>query len=434
MKRFALILLVLFAASLSGQVVQRQLKELERKRKDALEQIELISKMLTSTKKDAASTLERIKAIGQQMTIRRNYISTLSDEINTLDREINRIDRQVKDLEYELSMKKQSYAKAMQFMSKRNTVYDQISFILSAESVSQSYRRMRYYKEFALWRRIQSDEIVEKQAVLNSKRLELQENKASKGSLLTERKTERKNLATEEAKEKQSAQELRKRQNELQEQVKKQRQQADALNRQIQNVIEEEARRAAEEARKAAEAERKRREAAAKKGEKPATQPAQTERKAATAGGYEMTQAEQKLSSDFGTNRGKLPMPVQGRYTIIGRFGTQQHPDHKFVTTENKGIDILVPAGTDARAAFEGVVSKVFVIPGYNNSIIVRHGNYLTVYSNLSQVYVKAGDKVSTRQVLGRIYADTDDNNRSVLHFQLWKETTKLNPEPWLAK
>ncbi|MGL5894199.1 MAG: murein hydrolase activator EnvC family protein, partial [Bacteroidales bacterium] len=124
----------------------------------------------------------------------------------------------------------------------------------------------------------------------------------------------------------------------------------------------------------------------------------------------------------------------QGSYTIIGRFGTQQHKDHKFVTTENKGIDILVKSGTDARAAFEGVVSKVFVVPGYNNSIIVRHGNYLTVYSNLSQVYVKAGDKVSTRQVLGRIYSDPDENNKSVLHFQLWKETTKLNPELWLAK
>jgi len=436
MKRCVILLLVflniIIALPLAGQVVQRQLKELERKRKDALAQIELINSMINTTKKDATSTLNRIKALGQQIVVRRNYISALNDEITTLDREIRLIDRQVKDLEFELSMKKQSYAKAMQFMSKRNTIYDQLAFLLSAESISQSYRRLRYYKEFALWRRIQSEEIIEKQATLNNKKEELEMTKKSKGTLLTERETERKTLAQEEEKEKQSAQELKKKQGELQAQVKKQRQQADQLNRQIQKVIEEEARRAAEEARKAAEAERKRQAEAAKKGQKGAS--TQPQRKAESTGGYAMNQAEQKLSSDFATNRGKLPMPVQGSYTIIGRFGTQQHKDHKFVTTENKGIDILVKSGTDARAAFEGVVSKVFVVPGYNNSIIVRHGNYLTVYSNLSQVYVKAGDKVSTRQVLGRIYSDPDENNKSVLHFQLWKETTKLNPELWLAK
>lgn len=436
MKRCVILLLVflniIIALPLAGQVVQRQLKELERKRKDALAQIELINSMINTTKKDATSTLNRIKALGQQIVVRRNYISALNDEITTLDREIRLIDRQVKDLEFELSMKKQSYAKAMQFMSKRNTIYDQLAFLLSAESISQSYRRLRYYKEFALWRRIQSEEIIEKQATLNNKKEELEMTKKSKGTLLTERESERKTLAKEEEKEKQSAQELKKKQGELQAQVKKQRQQADQLNRQIQKVIEEEARRAAEEARKAAEAERKRQAEAAQKGQKGAS--TQPQRKAESTGGYAMNQAEQKLSSDFATNRGKLPMPVQGSYTIIGRFGTQQHKDHKFVTTENKGIDILVKSGTDARAAFEGVVSKVFVVPGYNNSIIVRHGNYLTVYSNLSQVYVKAGDKVSTRQVLGRIYSDPDENNKSVLHFQLWKETTKLNPELWLAK
>ncbi|MGL5894745.1 MAG: murein hydrolase activator EnvC family protein, partial [Bacteroidales bacterium] len=223
MKRCVILLLVflniIIALPLAGQVVQRQLKELERKRKDALAQIELINSMINTTKKDATSTLNRIKALGQQIVVRRNYISALNDEITTLDREIRLIDRQVKDLEFELSMKKQSYAKAMQFMSKRNTIYDQLAFLLSAESISQSYRRLRYYKEFALWRRIQSEEIIEKQATLNNKKEELEMTKKSKGTLLTERETERKTLAKEEEKEKQSAQELKKKQGELQAQV-----------------------------------------------------------------------------------------------------------------------------------------------------------------------------------------------------------------------
>lgn len=104
----------------------------------------------------------------------------------------------------------------------------------------------------------------------------------------------------------------------------------------------------------------------------------------------------------------------------------------KYVRTSNSGIDIQTSPGADARAVFNGEVTRVFVVPGYNNSVIVRHGNYLTVYSNLSQVYVKAGDRVSTRQAIGRIYSDPEDGNSTILHFQLWKEKTKLNPQPWL--
>ncbi|MCD8193944.1 MAG: M23 family metallopeptidase, partial [Tannerellaceae bacterium] len=131
-------------------------------------------------------------------------------------------------------------------------------------------------------------------------------------------------------------------------------------------------------------------------------------------------------------NRGKLPFPVAGRYTIVSRFGEQQNLELKYVMTNNNGIDIQTTPGTDARAVFNGEVTRVFVVPGYNNSVIVRHGNYLTVYSNLSQVYVKAGDKVSTRQPIGKIFTDTEDGNATILHFQLWKEKVKQNPLPWL--
>ena len=142
--------------------------------------------------------------------------------------------------------------------------------------------------------------------------------------------------------------------------------------------------------------------------------------------------AERKLSDDFAGNRGRLPSPVAGRYTIVSPFGEQQHQQLKYVRTNNSGIDIQVNPGSDARAVFNGEVTRVFVVPGFNNSVIVRHGNYLTVYSNLSQVYVKAGDRVTTRQAIGKIFSDTEDNNSTILHFQLWKEKTKLNPTPWL--
>ena len=166
--------------------------------------------------------------------------------------------------------------------------------------------------------------------------------------------------------------------------------------------------------------------------EEPAPEPIREERVADVKGGYAMTREEKKLSDNFANNKGRLPYPVTGRHTIVGTFGEQQHQDLKYVRTNNSGIDIQTSPGADARAVFNGEVTRVFVVPGYNNSVIIRHGNYLTVYSNLSQVYVKAGDRVSTRQSIGKIFTDSEDGNATILHFQLWKEKTKLNPAPWL--
>lgn len=438
-KLICLLLCIFIFAQVLYPQVQKQIKELENKRKAALEQIEITGKLLNSNKKDVTSTLNRLQLLGKQIEVRRNYVQALNGEINILDRQLRKTNQEIKDLQYELSMKKQNYAKAMQGMSKRKSSYDKLMFIFSADNFSQSYRRIRYLREYAVWRRIQSEEIIEKTQLLENKRKELEQTKKSKELLLSERAGEQKKLESEEADAKEVSKELNKKRRELQAQLKKQKQQSDALNRKIQQIIEEEARRAAEEARRAAEAARKaeeaRRRAEANKktsSQKPAAQP--EARVSESKGGYAMTREEQQLSSGFGANRGRLPMPMKGKYMIIGRFGIQQHKEHKFVQTENKGIDILTTAGTDARVVFDGVVSRVFVVPGFNNTVIVRHGNYLTVYSNLSQVYVKAGDKVKTSQSLGAIYSDPDQNNRTVLHFQLWKETTKLNPELWLNK
>ena len=148
--------------------------------------------------------------------------------------------------------------------------------------------------------------------------------------------------------------------------------------------------------------------------------------------GYKMTKEELALSGSFEKNKGKLPFPLSGSYKIVAHFGRQKHPELRYVQTENSGIDIETTPGTKARAVFNGVVSRIFVTPGYNSTIIVRHGNYLTIYANLSEVYVRAGEKVSTGQNLGKIYSDSQDGNRTILTFQLWKERTKLNPELWL--
>ena len=412
--------------------------DLEQQRKEALADIEETNKLLQETAQTAKTSLNRLNLLSKQILSRKKVISLLNQELDEIEKDILNIQGQLRTLKRELGDKQTNYGKSMRGLYKRHSSQDKLLFILSAESFSQSMRRMRYLREYADWQKRQANDIVEKQAEISRKQAEMEKTRAEKRALLGTRQEESKKLESEEASQKEEVQLLNKRQKDLKADLQKKRRQAEALNRQIEKQIAEEIARAeaeAKAARERAERERRAREQAAAKG-KPVPEskkePIREERVADTKGGYAMTKAEKQLSDNFANNRGRLPYPVAGRHTIVATFGEQQHQELKYVRTSNSGIDIQTSPGADARAVFNGEVTRVFVVPGYNNSVIVRHGNYLTVYSNLSQVYVKAGDRVSTRQAIGRIYSDPEDGNSTILHFQLWKEKTKLNPQPWL--
>lgn len=403
-------------------------RQLEQQRKEALADIEETNKLLQETAQTAKTSLNRLNLLSKQILSRKKVISLLNQELDEIEKDILNIQGQLRTLKRELGDKQTNYGKSMRGLYKRHSSQDKLLFILSAESFSQSMRRMRYLREYADWQKRQANDIVEKQAEISRKQAEMEKTRAEKRALLGTRQEESKKLESEEASQKEEVQLLNKRQKDLKADLQKKRRQAEALNRQIEKQIAEEIARAEAEAKAA-------REQAAAKG-KPVpeskNEPIREERVADTKGGYAMTKAEKQLSDNFANNRGRLPYPVAGRHTIVATFGEQQHQELKYVRTSNSGIDIQTSPGADARAVFNGEVTRVFVVPGYNNSVIVRHGNYLTVYSNLSQVYVKAGDRVSTRQAIGRIYSDPEDGNSTILHFQLWKEKTKLNPQPWL--
>lgn len=413
-----------------------KVKELEKQRKAALAEIETTNQLLNETKQTAKSFLNRLNLLSKQILSRKQVISLLNQEINEIDKEISSSRREIGRLEKELNQKRQNYGKSVQGLYKRHNSQDKLLFILSADNFSQSLRRMRYLREYADWQKRQASEILDRQQEIKIKQQQLEQTRTEKNQLLGVREDESKKLQEEESSQKEEIQVLSKKQKELQADLKKKKQQADALNRQIEKQIAEEIARAeaeAKAARERAEKERLAKQKASGKTEPVKTEPArEEERVAETKGGYAMTKAERKLSDDFAGNRGRLPFPVSGRYTIVAPFGEQQHQQLKYVRTNNSGIDIQVSPGSDARAVFNGEVTRVFIVPGFNNSVIVRHGNYLTVYSNLSQVYVKAGDRINTRQAVGKIFTDTEDGNATILHFQLWKEKTKLNPTPWL--
>lgn len=431
MKYTWFVIFTLTALTAFGQKSAR-VRQLEEQRKKALAEIEMTNQLLKETTQTAQNLLNRLNLLSQQILSRKKVISLLNQEVGELDDQIVASRREITRLEKELGGKRDNYGKSMQSMFKRRSSQDKLLFILSADNFAQSMRRMRYLREYADWQKQQATEIIDKQTEIALKQKELEKTRSEKNALLSTREQESKKLQTEENNQKVEVQQLSKKQKELKEQLRKKQQQANTLNRQIEKQIAEEIARAEAEAKAARERERRAREKAKAEGKAPAKEPIQEERVADTKGGYAMTRAEKKLSDDFAGNRGRLPFPVAGRYTIVGTFGEQQHQELKYVRTNNSGIDIQTTPGADARAVFNGEVTRVFVVPGYNNSVIIRHGNYLTVYSNLSQVYVKAGDKVSTRQAIGKIFTDTESGNATILHFQLWKEKTKLNPSPWL--
>ncbi|MDD2436767.1 MAG: peptidoglycan DD-metalloendopeptidase family protein [Massilibacteroides sp.] len=411
-----------------------RVKELEKQRKEALVEIEEADRLLKETTRTAKNSLNRLNLLSSQLLNRKKVLSLLTQEVVAISNQVESMKREIQVLEKELNNKKGSYSKSLEKLYKHRNSQDKLLFILSADNFSQSIRRMRYLREYGNWQKKQAYEIIDKQKEIESKRNDLEKTREEKQALVLLREQERDKLQQEEKTQKVEVQQLNRKQKELQAALRKKKQQAALLNRQIEKLIAEEVARAEEEAKKA-ELERKAREQDAVKGGKTTPPAKSTEKRVAEIkGGYAMTQEEKKLSDNFAENKGRLPAPLNKRYTIVAYFGEQQHQELKNIRTNNNGIDLRTSPGADAQVVFNGVVTRVFVVPGYNNSVIVRHGNYLTVYSNLSQVYVKQGDKVNTRQLLGRIYSDPEDGNTTILHFQLWKERTKLNPAPWISR
>lgn len=405
--------LVLMSAPAAAQT--KQIKNLEKQRKEAQKLIEETRKMISSTGKSMTSSLNQLNLLRAEITTHREVISLLNKEINEISRQQKAVSDTIFRLTKELDKKKKGYAKAMQHIYRNRSGYETMMFVFSSSSLAQSYRRVRYLQEYSAWRKKEAEEIKEQQVILEEKKAKLNKTMQEKTALLNERTAASEKLQVKETAQANMVNNLKKKEKELKATLSKQQKQANALNKKIEQLI-------AEEMRKAEEARKK------------ANPGSAGERRSQTQGGYAMTKEELKLSGDFEKNKGKLPFPLSGRYLIVSRFGEQQHPDLKYVKINNSGIDLQTTPGTQARAVFDGVVTAVFVVEGSSRSVIVRHGNYLTIYSNLSEVFVKKGQKVSTRQALGKIYSDPEDGNRTVLGFQLWKERTKLNPEPWLLK
>lgn len=376
--------------------------DLEKKKKKTINEINYTNKLLAETKKSQKESENNLVLLGNQISSQQELISDINVEIEFVSQRIKETESIIAMMTEDLENLKASYARMIQVAWKNRNKNNEIMFLLSSKDFNQSYLRLKYMRQMADYRRRQLHAINSIKAVLEKQKEKLDRQKSEHQQLLEEQKVETRNLENAKQQQEKELSKLKGRESDLRKQLEEKNKQKQQLQAAIEKLI-------AEEVRKSS----------ASKGK-------------ANTGKYELTPEEKIVSDNFGSNIGKLPWPVQ-RGVIVSRFGKQPHPVIAGVEIDNKGVDISTTTGSDARAVFNGEVRKVFSIPGTQNAVIIRHGEYLSVYTHLSKVYVSAGDKVVAKQAIGKIYTD-EAENKTLLHFEIWKGSVTLNPSSWLAK
>jgi len=444
--RSVLFLLALFV-TMFCIVPAQSVKELEAQRKQMLKNLEATNRLLNETKKSKTNSIKKLTIISKNIVDRKVLIKNINSEIGLLDNKITQLDQEKNSLESRLKSLKSDYAKLVQDGSANRSVYNKFMFIMSAESFEQSLRRLRYTKEYSDYRVNQVNDIQKVTAQIIQKNDSLSDHKFSKIEVVKIKEDEAQNLTRDQMREKELLSDLQREEKKLRTELAIQQKRANDLNNRIENIIAEEIRKA--EARKAAE--RKRLEAEHQAKQAAAAAAAQARQQAESKTGTRIkptapapvatpapvvsaqTKEENLLTGNFERNAGRLPWPVANGY-ISGHFGVQPHPMLRHVTTNNKGIYIQSPANSTARAVYDGIVTQRFSIPGSNNAVIIKHGNFRTVYANLTQIFVGEGDKVSTKQAIGKIYTDDENEHKTELYFQIWRDKVLINPESWITR
>ncbi|MCU4162425.1 murein hydrolase activator EnvC family protein [Carboxylicivirga caseinilyticus] len=362
-------------------VFSQNIDDLQSEKKRLEEELKKSSKMLVLYGNQKNKAITNIKLINAQITSREELINVYNKEISLINDDIHRLRIDIEKSVSELEQIKADYARLIQKSFENRKIYNEVAFFLGAESFNAAYRRFILFKEYNKFRKNQgiliqtrTSELEEKKSLLEVK---LKVQNTTLQSVLNEKEEllkSRKNLD-------QSIDSLKRKERQLKAQIKKNQESLEKLEQAILKLIEE-------------------------------------------------SSKESFTASDFNKAIGKLKWPVNSGI-IISKFGEHQHPVLKYVKVNNNGVDIQCQNDNKCKVVFDGVVSRIVTIPGYNKTVIIRHGKYLTVYANLKSVLLKKGDKVIKGSLIGEIY-DGEGENSNVLHFEIWEQNVKLNPEKWL--
>lgn len=435
----------------------KTLQRLEQERKQLLRSIEASDKKLQQLRRDTRNEEQTLRTVKEQVEQRRQVVAVLGNEVSGLQARIDTLSGHIGRLHRRESALLLRYRAALVQLQRIDTHIDPVLFVLSSQNPAEARERQRFLSRYSKAVREASVALRTTRAEIEATKAEVGRTHSEKEQLLSLREAEKKKLEAEEQQRAAQVKDLQGKQQVLAQDLSKQKKRAEDLDRKIQAQVEAEIlaaqRRAAELQRRREEARRRRQSQRTQpipppstgrsgrgKGTTPPPPPPPPaddepeERRAATPGGYAMDANERALASSFAQNKGRLPAPIRGSYSILRTFGVHQHSEHNRVQVNSSGVDFGVNGDSRAYAVFSGVVSRVFVIPGYGTAVILRHGNYLTVYANLSSVAVSTGSRVSTGQGIGSVGASPDGSSGRLLHFQLWHERTKLNPLAWIKR
>ncbi len=434
MKRLPIILVLLLAITnptFCQKTKGKSKKQLQSEITSLQKEISTANQLLKKTTKDKEMTLNEVSLLDKKIKQREKLIKAYNEEIAVLDEEINTGQNNIKSLNSDLAGLQKEYAKMIVFANKNRSHYDRLGFVFASKDFNQAFSRLRYIRQFNDSRKITMDQIASTARRITDEVEASQKAREEQAALLADERVQQAELQKEKDELNQQVANLKKQEGSIQQDIKNKQQQAKKLQKAIDDLIAEEIRKANEEAeRKRKEAEKK---AAANKGKSKGktttTTPTPTPK---SEKGMALTPAEKTLSSTFVANKGKLPWPVE-RGVISSSYGKHASVVSDKVTVTNNGIDIATTSGAQARAVFNGEVTSVTKLTGSNTVVIIRHGEYFTVYSNLENVTVKRGDKVKTKQNIGKVHTSKTEN-KTELHFELLKEQVRQNPANWLSR
>ncbi|HEY4797543.1 MAG TPA: peptidoglycan DD-metalloendopeptidase family protein, partial [Bacteroidia bacterium] len=400
---FLITFLLCAAYPLFAQVQKK--KDLEAKKQELQKEIEYQNKLLDEVKKNKNRSMIQLAILNNKIEKQKELISAINQELEMIEGTISETKQSLLQKEVELRVLKNEYAKIIFASYKNRDAYSRLMFLFASQDFNQAFQRMKFMQYYTEARKKQASLIEDTQRQLQTKRQELENRKEQQSKTLSQKEVETGNLSKQKKDKEETLTDLQKREKDIRADIKKKKEQAEKLRKAIEKVIDIEI----------------------KKSQSLAKSDSKSDIKKIT-----LTPEEKELSDNFESNKGKLPWPL-AEGVITESFGTHDHPDLKGVKITNNGVNIGTNKGASVRSVFNGTVVAVASVNGLDGKvIIIKHGEYLSVYSNLEESFVRTGDKIKTKQPVGKVL--TDDNSNTELHFEIWKGQSMMNPESWIAK
>jgi septal ring factor EnvC (AmiA/AmiB activator) len=397
----ALLSLMTFINSANGQ--DKRQKNLENQRKQLQEEIKQINKLLFSNEKQKKTVLTEVEDLTLKIDVRARLIRVTNEQANRLTQQINVNQRSIDRQRKELKTLKEDYSQMILKSYQSNSGQSRMMFLFSSESFLQAYKRTQYLNQYTSFRKKQGELIAEKTITLQQLNLDLLDQKLKKENLVKENKTAQQQYQKEQSNQQKLIKQLKKKERSFVSQIKKKQKKSEEINKEIQRLI-----------REAIAASNR---AAGKK---------------TNAKVFTLTPEDQLISDNIIANKGKLPWPVE-QGVVIQKYGKQPHPVVKTTMIQSNGVTIATPPGSEARAVFEGKVMSIIGFKGSNPTVLIQHGNYITTYSNLGEVYVVKGQKVKAKEKIGKVFTNPE-TDKTELKFSVFKNSSPTNPKGWLFR